>query len=235
MIRFPKRARAKSIDVEDGDIVEVADPRDDDPESLIDTGVVPPKEPATAVGPIGGTLSPVAMGRRSDETYKIFRSPREPRVATTPWSAVTSIFATGRPSLPWAAVLVAIGAIGAATSMRLLDAVDAHSTPPPVAAAAPPPVYAPLTPPAPPKPGPVVLTFSPADAVTVAVDPPKPPPAAAPAPVAAAPVVIASAKKPAPQGASPATASPPPLPADTAKKAQSLDSLAEQQLKAALK
>jgi hypothetical protein len=255
MIRFPKRARSKSIDLEDGDVVELGSSSSDgDPEDLVDTGVVPPKAKAPlARAKAPGTLAPMAMAARSPEdTFLI------PRLERRPPSRVRALLelAGDRPSLPWAAALLALGAIGAAGSMRLLDALDgrAHDATSAAAAAQPPPAPSPLTfaapLAAPAKPAaapPVVLKFGAADALTVAVDapkpadaPPKPAPAAAPATTAAAapaspaPIVVTAAKKPAPVAA-PTPAPAPAAPADTVKRAATVDSLAEQQLKAALK
>jgi len=242
MIRFPKRARTKSIDLEDGDLVVVGSPSE--PDDLADTGVVPPKARSASPVAAGSSLAPVAMMARAEETFMI------PRIERRPESRVSAIFAAAgqRPSMPWAAVLLALGAIGAAGSMRLLDALDGHPRgEAPAAAAAMPPAQATAFPPiAPPaaagKPSPVVLNFGAADAVKVAVDAPKPasPPVAAPQPAPAPPppafAAAPVAKKPPPvvAVAPPAVAAPPPS-ADTVKRAAAIDTLADQQLKAALK
>jgi hypothetical protein len=270
MIRFPKRPRSKSIDLEDGDFVEVMRRSEPDDLDLADTGVVTPKPNSAAPLPrfeepkfeeprfeepklgaprfgeaklregAGSSLAPMAMSARQ-ETFQI------PRVERYKESRISAIFAAAghRPSLPWAAALLALGAIGAAGSMRLLDALDDRShSEPPAAAAALPPALAPIAPPVTPAakaaaPAPVVLKFGSSDAVTVALDAPKPaPPPIAAAPIApAAPVVVASAPKPPAPVVAAAPVPPPPAPApvDSVKRAPTVDSLAEQQLKAALK
>ncbi len=266
MIRFPKRARSKSIDLEDGDVVELGSAdRLLDPEDLVDTGVALPKLGAPRIAnraasavrgangtadanananatEIGSSLAPVAL---TPVGFSVARmgEPLAPRVEA--WLALVG----PRPSLPWAAVLLALGAIGAAVSMRALDALDhrAHADAPAAAVQVPavaslPPLAAPAV-----APRPVVLKFGSADAVTVAVDAPKPapaPPAAAPAPV----VVVAPATGALPATARKVVAAPPvaavppappaaaPAPSpDAAKGAATVDSLAQQQLKAALK
>ncbi len=258
MIRFPKRLRTKSIDLEDGDLVELGSGAGSDPEDLVDTGVVPPKA-KTIRPPQVGSVAPVAMSTpphaMHDETFLITRIDRGGA------SRMSAFFARAgnRPSLPWAAALLALGAIGSAASTRMLDALDgrSHSEPPAAAGALPPPslaIAAPL--PVPAKPAPVVLNFGAADTVTVAASKPTPAGGASPvapaaqaspafqaaAPVAPAPtgVVVAQTATAAPLGAkrpapTVAAAPPAPPPADTVKRAATLDALAEQQLKAALK
>ncbi len=249
MIRFPKRPRSKSIDLEDDDLVEVGRPSE--PDDLADTGVVPPRTKAASAA-AAGSVAPVAMASRiPEETFLI------PRLERHRESRVSLLFAAvgHRPSLPWAAALLALGAIGAAGSMRLLDALEGRSQGElPAAAASPPPAATtPLTPIAAPvaKPAPVVLKFGSADAVNVAVDAPKPaaPAAAAAAPARAPAALAAATVAPAPAPAAPKKiavlpaapppaalpVAPPPAPADSVKRAVTVDSLAEQQLKAALK
>jgi hypothetical protein len=251
VIPFPKRPRAKSIDLEDEDILDCADASRADVDDLVDTTERPPQAssappPAAASGAYGNfpplpppnpppaatSLAPVAMSTRARQlTYKIPRGAPPPN---DPWYMI------GRPSMPWAAALIAFGAIGATLAHAALDAI---ASPPATVAAAsappPPPVVAlPLSPPAPTKPAPVVLKFTNDQAVTVALPPAPPPPAPAPPPP---PQTAARAPAPAVAAAPPpkkvAAAPPPSAPPSAAavKNAQSIDSLADAQLKAALK
>ncbi len=213
MLRFPKRARAKSIDLEESDLVEFARSSVPDADDLVDTDVRAPKPrlPGTP-----SSIAPVAMNA-GELTFRIPRA--ELRAKSPPFHV------EGRPSLPWAAALIAFGAIAATVSGRLLDSVNPPHPPASAAVSAPPPpAFA--TPLSRPKPAPVVLTFSAADEVTLALDAPKPSGPAAP-PTGLTAAAVPSAKKAAPV---PAPAAAPP---ESAKK--SVDSLATQQLKAALK